>query len=241
MQKGQKRRQEILDSAARLFFFHGFEKTSIDDIIKELGCTKGSFYHHFVSKMQVLEEITLARLQAGFDSFEAGLSGTALERLNLCLYASSPFAGTELDFLPILLSLSYNKEGDAVFARMDDMRRRLYYPHFLNALQELKQQGQAFYRDDLLPRMVWDAHMAFCHTIIREITDALLTDANIQALCVRLINLARFRFERMLDLPFDSVRIIGHRELAEGVEQAGKRLVTLNGRFAQFQTQMQGT
>lgn len=48
----------ILDVACRLFVEKGFEHTSIQDIINNLGgLTKGAIYHHFKSKEDILEAV----------------------------------------------------------------------------------------------------------------------------------------------------------------------------------------
>jgi AcrR family transcriptional regulator len=46
--------------ARRLFFARGYDRVSIDDVIAEAGLSKGAFYHHFVSKNELLEEVTQA-------------------------------------------------------------------------------------------------------------------------------------------------------------------------------------
>ena len=41
----------ILDTATKLFLANGWEQTTIQDIVDELGdMTRGAFYHHFKSK-----------------------------------------------------------------------------------------------------------------------------------------------------------------------------------------------
>jgi TetR/AcrR family transcriptional repressor of nem operon len=47
-------RQKIIDSAYRLFYERGFNGTSIDDILKDAGVNKGSLYHIFKGKKEVL-------------------------------------------------------------------------------------------------------------------------------------------------------------------------------------------
>ena len=43
--------EKILDAAQRLFLEKGYENTTIQDIVGELGgLTKGAVYHHFKSK-----------------------------------------------------------------------------------------------------------------------------------------------------------------------------------------------
>lgn len=56
-EKGEKRKQELLKIAYRLFISKGYEETSIDEIIAEAQIAKGTFYFHFKSKNALLEEI----------------------------------------------------------------------------------------------------------------------------------------------------------------------------------------
>ncbi len=53
MQNKQTSRDKILQSAVQLFLEEGFEATSVNDICKHAGVSKGSFYHYFETK-QVL-------------------------------------------------------------------------------------------------------------------------------------------------------------------------------------------
>ncbi|BAF71888.1 TetR/AcrR family transcriptional regulator [Sulfurovum sp. NBC37-1] len=47
-------RQKIINSAYKLFYEKGFNGTSIDDILRDSGLNKGSLYHLFKSKKEVL-------------------------------------------------------------------------------------------------------------------------------------------------------------------------------------------
>ena len=53
MQNKQTSREKILQSAVQLFLGEGYEATSVNDICKHAGVSKGSFYHYFETK-QVL-------------------------------------------------------------------------------------------------------------------------------------------------------------------------------------------
>ena len=55
--KNPERRQELMVAAQQLFYTKGYENTSVNDIIKAVGVSKGAFYHHFDSKTAVLEAI----------------------------------------------------------------------------------------------------------------------------------------------------------------------------------------
>ncbi len=57
MRKGERRKQELLQIAYRLFISRGYENTSVDEIIEEAGIAKGTYYYYFETKEQMLEEV----------------------------------------------------------------------------------------------------------------------------------------------------------------------------------------
>lgn len=51
------RRREVLDEAARLFRERGYGGTSMDDVANAVNLTKGTLYHHFPGKAEILVEV----------------------------------------------------------------------------------------------------------------------------------------------------------------------------------------
>lgn len=49
---------EILDESEKLFFIKGYEETTVNDILDAVGIGKGTFYHYFKSKEEVMDAIT---------------------------------------------------------------------------------------------------------------------------------------------------------------------------------------
>lgn len=49
-QHKQKTREKIVESARILFNRHGFQEVTIDQVMEEIGMTRGGFYNHFSSK-----------------------------------------------------------------------------------------------------------------------------------------------------------------------------------------------
>lgn len=52
-------KQNILNAALKLFSTNGYEATGIEQITNEVGIKKASFYSHFKSKQELLDEIFL--------------------------------------------------------------------------------------------------------------------------------------------------------------------------------------
>jgi AcrR family transcriptional regulator len=53
----EERKLEIIETSERMFRENGYANTSVNAIIKEIGIAKGTFYHHYKSKEEVLEAI----------------------------------------------------------------------------------------------------------------------------------------------------------------------------------------
>ena len=53
----EERKNEILDVAEQLFAEKGFDNASTNDIINRIGIARGTLYHHFGSKEEILDAI----------------------------------------------------------------------------------------------------------------------------------------------------------------------------------------
>lgn len=50
----QKTKQDILETAKRLFAEKGLENVKVEDVVKEVGVTRGAFYHYFKSREELI-------------------------------------------------------------------------------------------------------------------------------------------------------------------------------------------
>jgi AcrR family transcriptional regulator len=55
--RGEATRRQILEVAARAFADRGYDGTSLNDVIRDAGVTKGGFYFHFPSKEHLALEV----------------------------------------------------------------------------------------------------------------------------------------------------------------------------------------
>lgn len=53
----QKTKQYILETATRLFSEKGFENVNVEDVVKEVGVTRGAFYHYFKSREELIASV----------------------------------------------------------------------------------------------------------------------------------------------------------------------------------------
>ncbi len=70
----EERRQEILDTAMRLFYEKGYEKTSIADIAKNIGVAQGLCYRYFPSKEALFDSAVERYAEELVSRFSVSLS-----------------------------------------------------------------------------------------------------------------------------------------------------------------------
>lgn len=63
-------KERILEAALKLFAQSGYSGTSMSDIAKQLGITKGALYKHYTSKQEILDSIVARMNQADSERAE---------------------------------------------------------------------------------------------------------------------------------------------------------------------------
>ena len=89
------RREEFLQTAETLFCKNGYEQTGVQEILDVLHASKGSFYHHFESKLQVLTELCRQKTAVSFAAYQEKQYETPLDQLNGLIYYAMPFRDGE--------------------------------------------------------------------------------------------------------------------------------------------------
>lgn len=132
--------ERILEAAQRLFLEKGYDNTTIQDIVDQLGgLTKGAVYHHFKSKEEILDKVS-DRMFFQNNPFEAvkqrgDLNG--LEKLREAVRLNQADASrTNLTLQSLPLNIN-----PRLLVEMIDSNRRVLTPYFLELLEEGNRDG----------------------------------------------------------------------------------------------------
>lgn len=82
------RKREIISAAKELIETQGYSQTSVESIIKHAGIAKGTFYHYFKTKQDILDAIVeqiAEELEDHFNSIIEMSRLTAIQKLKLML------------------------------------------------------------------------------------------------------------------------------------------------------------
>ena len=132
--------ERILDATQRPFLEKGYENTTIQDIVNELGgLTKGAVYHHFKSKEEIMDAVG-DRMFFENNPFEAVKDRTdlnGLEKLREVIRLNqSDTARTSMTVQSIPLT-----HNPRVLVGMIDANRRILTPYFLELIEEGNRDG----------------------------------------------------------------------------------------------------
>ncbi len=224
MKKGDLKKQEILSTAEEMFCKNGYEHTSVQEIIYHINSSKGSFYHHFLSKEAVLTGICSNRARQIFSAAETECktAGSSVGRLDILLSGMIPFRDEKLQFLLMLLPVFMLPEGRTIRQSYCDALSQQFYTAICCEIINGHNSGELFCNDPenatqfviCLINHLWNQ---ICDIIIKGETKKVLPDLTE---CLHITECCRICIERFLSLPYGSLIIVDMhmlRNLAEKI------------------------
>jgi AcrR family transcriptional regulator len=111
------RREAFLDAAQRLIQARGYEQMSVQDVLDELGASRGAFYHYFDSKVALLEAVVERMLVAGTAAVTPVVADPdvpAVEKLTLLFGGIARWKAERRELVLALLRVWYSDDNAIV-------------------------------------------------------------------------------------------------------------------------------
>lgn len=216
MIKGELRKKQILETAESLFTERGYEATGVQDILDVLHLSKGSFYHHFVSKEQVLQQICESRAARAADKLADKTYETGVLQMDALLRGMIPFQGEGLSFLKMILPIFVLPEGKSVVSAYQEALKRNWTEQTENALERMTAEGTAF---TLYPRKTAEMALDLVNNLWEELGQSIImsekTSRQPEAVG-QLLSLAepyRHAIENLFCAPYGSLELVRLKDL----------------------------
>jgi TetR/AcrR family acrAB operon transcriptional repressor len=140
--ENEMREQRILDAASDLFLHYGYDKTTVSDIAREAGVSKGAIYLHFESKDALLEALitqeTMIYAEKWFALIDADPRGGTIGGM----YKNSLYALSSNDFMAAMIRQdgrilgNYLRKPGNLFIEMRDAQEESSRLVFVKMMQE---------------------------------------------------------------------------------------------------------
>ena len=153
---------DILRMAAQCFMERGFASTSIDDVARRLGSTKGRIYHFFASKADLFFAVAEVGMEFNYAAVDASvkLEAPAIDRLRAMAHAhcmsmieTRAFQHSVWQGVEIHLRGSTTPEQRERLAALIESRER-YSNLFRAVMEEALRDGAIHYRDMSIARQL---------------------------------------------------------------------------------------
>ena len=215
MKKGDMRRETLLAAAEKLFYTKGYEKTSVQDILTEVGFSKGGFYHHFDSKLSVLEAICENRAKETCERAKALVDEQqgAVNKLNALFHDAAFFTGGSQNFVALLIQVAYREDGALMREKMK-ARQLEYMQSVLEAVLDEGVRTQAFFVTDIptSAQMLLRLYMQFADDVAFLLAQGESEEKMMEGMLAKL-RVYRTVIERVLVAPFGSIVLFDAKEL----------------------------
>lgn len=132
---------QLFNTAAALFAAKGYHGTSIQDLARAMGLQKGSLYHYFSSKEELLFRLLDEYITAALEEIEkiCALEVTPTERLRQFMLFYSSFYAGDRDRLVLLIN-DIDKLGEPYRLQVIEKERR-YYRALTGIFSQLQAAG----------------------------------------------------------------------------------------------------
>ena len=132
--------ERILDAAQRLFLEKGYDNTTIQDIVGELGgLSKGAVYHHFKSKEEIMDAVgdRMFRENNPFEAVRGRSDLNGLQKIREAIRINQADE-SRTDMTVQAIPLTRNPR---LLVEMIESNRRILTPYYLELLEEGNRDG----------------------------------------------------------------------------------------------------
>ncbi len=196
-------RDRLLASAWTLFSEHGYDRTSVDTILAHAGLSKGTFYHYFAAKDDLLEAVTRQVVEREIEELRDQLrpSGlTAVQRLNIVFTRSRLWRLSRVGSTRRRLAALYRLENAKLLRRWSDQQRDLLAPLIAEVLDRGNEAGSMAVADTAETAPLLVAMLQAMRAIQAEVLLS-MTDSDVAAeLIGRRIELYLSAVERVIGM-----------------------------------------
>ena len=114
------RKKQMIQTAQHLFLNRGYEHTSVQDIIDTMGVAKGTFYHYFKSREELLDAIVDQMTTDMHERLELipDKDSNATEKFIELFRTGSNFKAENIDVFMILIKTLYRDDNAIIRNRM---------------------------------------------------------------------------------------------------------------------------
>jgi AcrR family transcriptional regulator len=208
------RLNELLDIAQGLFFQKGYENTPVNDIIEQAGVAKGTFYHYFKSKGELLDKLVDRWSRATLDRVSKLVERqdiNALEKLNQFFITIRDYKIENLELMKMLMKVMYRDENLIMRHKMFQQSLEWLTPEFVKIIKQGIEEGHFNPADEVeTAELIFSMSLSLNESTVKLLLEAEKKPENLDKIEKRFKVYER-SVERILGAPKGSFSVVERR------------------------------
>jgi AcrR family transcriptional regulator len=138
------RKNELLDVAQALFYQNGYESTSVANIIDSVGIAKGTFYHYFKSKIDLLDQIVerqIQKIDLEIEKVLDEIEENAIVELNNIFQNIGQYKLEHKQVMLLMVRVLYSEKNIILKTKMYKRRVEMVAPKIARVIKRGKDEG----------------------------------------------------------------------------------------------------
>ncbi len=140
----EERKAEMVAAAWSLFSENGYDQTTVNAIIEKLGVSKGTFYHYFTSKEDILNAVVESMTRKGLEAVQPVFDDEtlrAIDKLNRFIKAARAWRLANIDAIKEIVRVLYRDENIIIRHKLHRYSVALIVPLLTKLIEQGVEEG----------------------------------------------------------------------------------------------------
>ena len=140
----EERKSEMVAAAWNLFSENGYDQTTVNAIIEKLGVSKGTFYHYFTSKEDILNAVVKTMTREGLSAVRPIFEDetiSAIDKLNRFIKAARTWRLANIDAIKQIVDVVYRDENIIIRHKLHTYSVALVVPLLTKLIEQGVEEG----------------------------------------------------------------------------------------------------
>ena len=140
----EERKAEMVAAAWSLFSENGYDQTTVNAIIEKLAVSKGTFYHYFTSKEDILNAVVESMTREGLKAVQPVFEDEtmpAIDKLNRFIKAARAWRLANIDAIKEIVRVLYRDENIIIRHKLHRYSVSLVVPLLTKLIEQGVEEG----------------------------------------------------------------------------------------------------
>lgn len=214
----EKQEEKILQAARKLFEEEGYDNASVNKIIKHMKIAKGTFYHYFPSKEDLLDKMIKVMIKEAMRPIKKEIERegfSAVEKFNNVVNQIYTYKLRHRKLQKMFLKFFYSEKNSSLIQKIINRSKVAVVPEFAKILEQGKKDGSFKIKNsEIVATIIMDLMMSFFESILPYLKKSKLEKKDVNTI-LDLSDVYRDAIEKVMGAKEGTVDVLNKKVLKQ--------------------------